>query len=134
MSPTQPRCPQATHAQCNPTLRAWSPPAQNARGLSDAPECHRSAIPSMSPQEPYYVRCIKPNDQKSPTLFDEERCRHQVSYLGLLENVRVRRAGFAYRQPYHRFLLRYGLRPPSRDPRTPPPPHPFTSLCPPGTR
>lgn len=67
------------------------------------------------------MRCIKPNDQKSPTLFDEERCRHQVSYLGLLENVRVRRAGFAYRQPYHRFLLRYGLRPPSRDPRTPPP-------------
>lgn len=62
----------------------------------------------MSPQEPYYVRCIKPNDQKSPTLFDEELCRHQVSYLGLLENVRVRRAGFAYRQPYHRFLQRYG--------------------------
>ncbi|KAM7123677.1 unconventional myosin-Ig isoform 6-T7 [Ciconia maguari] len=60
-------------------------------------------------QEPYYVRCIKPNDQKSPTLFNEERCRHQVSYLGLLENVRVRRAGFAYRQPYHRFLLRYKM-------------------------
>ncbi|KAG8138625.1 hypothetical protein E2320_001442, partial [Naja naja] len=59
--------------------------------------------------EPYYVRCIKPNDQKSPFLFDEERCRHQVSYLGLLENVRVRRAGFAYRQPYHRFLLRYKM-------------------------
>ncbi|ETE66384.1 Myosin-IA [Ophiophagus hannah] len=60
-------------------------------------------------EEPYYVRCIKPNDQKSPFLFDEERCRHQVSYLGLLENVRVRRAGFAYRQPYHRFLLRYKM-------------------------
>ncbi|KAL7977827.1 hypothetical protein Chor_010779 [Crotalus horridus] len=59
--------------------------------------------------EPYYVRCIKPNDHKSPLLFDEERCRHQVSYLGLLENVRVRRAGFAYRQPYHRFLLRYKM-------------------------
>ncbi|XP_058038762.1 unconventional myosin-Ig [Ahaetulla prasina] len=63
----------------------------------------------MEIMEPYYVRCIKPNDQKSPFLFDEERCRHQVSYLGLLENVRVRRAGFAYRQPYHRFLLRYKM-------------------------
>lgn len=31
------------------------------------------------------------------------------SYLGLLENVRVRRAGFAYRQDYTRFLLRYKL-------------------------
>ncbi len=28
----------------------------------------------------------------------------QVNYLGLLENVRVRRAGFAYRQEYWRFL------------------------------
>ncbi|NXJ72343.1 MYO1D protein, partial [Rostratula benghalensis] len=56
--------------------------------------------------EPYYVRCIKPNDKKSPQLFDEERCRHQVEYLGLLENVRVRRAGFAYRQTYEKFLHR----------------------------
>lgn len=74
------------------------------------------------------MRCIKPNDQKSPTLFDEERCRHQVSYLGLLENVRVRRAGFAYRQPYDRFLLRYGPRPPGPPPASAPP-HP--SLPPP---
>ncbi|KAH0627707.1 hypothetical protein JD844_003830 [Phrynosoma platyrhinos] len=65
--------------------------------------------PPFSRQEPYYVRCIKPNDQKSPLFFDVERCRHQVSYLGLLENVRVRRAGFAYRQPYDRFLLRYKM-------------------------
>ncbi|KAM7123674.1 unconventional myosin-Ig isoform 3-T4 [Ciconia maguari] len=66
-------------------------------------------VENLASKEPYYVRCIKPNDQKSPTLFNEERCRHQVSYLGLLENVRVRRAGFAYRQPYHRFLLRYKM-------------------------
>ncbi|NXI38271.1 MYO1G protein, partial [Galbula dea] len=66
-------------------------------------------VENLASKEPYYVRCIKPNDQKSPALFDEELCRHQVSYLGLLENVRVRRAGFAYRQPYHRFLLRYKM-------------------------
>uniref|UniRef100_A0A3Q2QCF6 Unconventional myosin-Id n=1 Tax=Fundulus heteroclitus TaxID=8078 RepID=A0A3Q2QCF6_FUNHE len=59
--------------------------------------------------EPYYVRCIKPNDVKSPLLFEPERCRHQVEYLGLLENVRVRRAGFAYRQTYPRFLQRYKM-------------------------
>lgn len=59
-----------------------------------------------SSQEPYYVRCIKPNEMKSPVLFDDARCQHQVAYLGLVENVMVRRAGFAYRQPYHRFLQR----------------------------
>ncbi|XP_050798428.1 unconventional myosin-Ig isoform X2 [Gopherus flavomarginatus] len=66
-------------------------------------------VENLASKEPYYVRCIKPNDQKSPLLFDAERCRHQVEYLGLLENVRVRRAGFAYRQPYDRFLLRYKM-------------------------
>ncbi|XP_054847259.1 unconventional myosin-Ig isoform X1 [Eublepharis macularius] len=66
-------------------------------------------VENLASKEPYYVRCIKPNDEKSPLLFDVERCHHQVSYLGLLENVRVRRAGFAYRQPYERFLLRYKM-------------------------
>lgn len=54
------------------------------------------------------MRCIKPNEDKVAAKLDEGHCRHQVAYLGLLENVRVRRAGFASRQPYPRFLLRYG--------------------------
>ncbi|NXP34171.1 MYO1D protein, partial [Leiothrix lutea] len=66
-------------------------------------------VDNLTLKEPYYVRCIKPNDKKSPQVFDEERCRHQVEYLGLLENVRVRRAGFAYRQTYGRFLHRYKM-------------------------
>ncbi|XP_062484245.1 unconventional myosin-Id isoform X2 [Pezoporus occidentalis] len=66
-------------------------------------------VDNLASKEPYYVRCIKPNDKKSPQLFDEERCRHQVEYLGLLENVRVRRAGFAYRQTYEKFLHRYKI-------------------------
>lgn len=41
--------------------------------------------------------------------FDAPLVKHQVSYLGLLENVRVRRAGFAYKQEYKEALGRYGL-------------------------
>uniref|UniRef100_A0A8C7LYX1 Myosin 1D n=1 Tax=Oncorhynchus kisutch TaxID=8019 RepID=A0A8C7LYX1_ONCKI len=66
-------------------------------------------VENLACKEPYYVRCIKPNDVKSPLLFEHERCRHQVEYLGLLENVRVRRAGFANRQEYPRFLQRYKM-------------------------
>uniref|UniRef100_A0A673Z155 Myosin Ic, paralog a n=1 Tax=Salmo trutta TaxID=8032 RepID=A0A673Z155_SALTR len=40
-------------------------------------------------------------------LFDEALVRHQVKYLGLMENLRVRRAGFAYRRHYETFLQRY---------------------------
>uniref|UniRef100_A0A8C2HZR1 Unconventional myosin-Id n=1 Tax=Cyprinus carpio TaxID=7962 RepID=A0A8C2HZR1_CYPCA len=68
-----------------------------------------SLVENLASKEPYYVRCIKPNDVKSPLLFEHERCKHQVEYLGLLENVRVRRAGFANRQLYPRFLQRYKM-------------------------
>ncbi|XP_076610912.1 unconventional myosin-Ig isoform X2 [Chaetodon auriga] len=66
-------------------------------------------VDKLACKEPYYVRCVKPNEMKSPVLFDDARCQHQVAYLGLLENVMVRRAGFAYRQPYARFLQRYKM-------------------------
>ena len=36
------------------------------------------------------------------------RVKHQVEYLGLKENIRVRRAGFAYRREFMKFLRRYG--------------------------
>lgn len=59
--------------------------------------------------EPHYVRCIKPNETKQPHDYDEPRVTHQVKYLGILENVRVRRAGFAYRGEFTRFLKRYKI-------------------------
>jgi len=59
--------------------------------------------------EPHYIRCIKPNDDKKSGVFNEERIRHQVRYLGLVENVRVRRAGFAFRMPFEKFLKRYKM-------------------------
>lgn len=58
-------------------------------------------------KEPSYVRCIKPNESKQPGTFDEVLVRHQVKYLGLMENLRVRRAGFAYRRRFEAFLQRY---------------------------
>uniref|UniRef100_A0A8D3EAF5 Unconventional myosin-Ic-like n=1 Tax=Scophthalmus maximus TaxID=52904 RepID=A0A8D3EAF5_SCOMX len=58
-------------------------------------------------KEPSYVRCIKPNDAKQSGRFDEVLVRHQVKYLGLMENLRVRRAGFAYRRRFEAFLQRY---------------------------
>lgn len=66
-------------------------------------------VATLLKKEPFYVRCVKPNDIKSPQLFDDVRVQHQVCYLGLLENVRVRRAGFVHRQRYDKFLLRYKM-------------------------
>ncbi|XP_072775725.1 unconventional myosin-Ia isoform X3 [Taeniopygia guttata] len=60
-------------------------------------------------KNPNYIRCIKPNDAKSAMVFTPELVLAQVRYLGLLENVRVRRAGYAFRQPYGPFLQRYKM-------------------------
>ncbi|XP_012539423.1 unconventional myosin-Ie [Monomorium pharaonis] len=58
---------------------------------------------------PHYIRCIKPNETKKPRDWDHLRVKHQVEYLGLKENIRVRRAGFAYRRPFVKFLHRYAI-------------------------
>jgi len=58
---------------------------------------------------PSYIRTIKPNSNKSPTEFDNKMVLHQVKYLGLCENIRVRRAGFASRQTYEKFVERFYL-------------------------
>jgi len=55
---------------------------------------------------PHYIRCIKPNNVKRSGVFEDQLCMHQVRYLGLYENVRVRRAGFAFRCTFQRFLKR----------------------------
>jgi myosin I len=64
---------------------------------------------TLAQSHPHYIRCIKPNEAKKSALFDDQLVLHQVKYLGLLENVRVRRAGFAFRQTYDRFLRRYKM-------------------------
>ncbi|XP_028291592.1 unconventional myosin-Ib isoform X3 [Gouania willdenowi] len=64
---------------------------------------------NLQTKNPNYIRCIKPNDKKTPHIFTDSLVRHQVSYLGLMENVRVRRAGYAFRQPYEPCLERYKM-------------------------
>ncbi|KAL6100582.1 myo1b [Pungitius sinensis] len=60
-------------------------------------------------KNPNYIRCIKPNDKKASHIFTDTLVCHQVRYLGLMENVRVRRAGYAFRQAYEACLERYKM-------------------------
>eukprot|EP01130_Rhizamoeba_saxonica_P005235 TRINITY_DN209_c0_g1_i1.p1 TRINITY_DN209_c0_g1~~TRINITY_DN209_c0_g1_i1.p1 ORF type:complete len:1059 (-),score=289.97 TRINITY_DN209_c0_g1_i1:43-3219(-) len=66
-------------------------------------------VDALSLCHPHYIRCIKPNDKKAAKNFNTNRVLHQVKYLGLEENVKVRRAGYAYRQVYDKFLYRYAI-------------------------
>ncbi|KAK3720830.1 class II myosin [Vermiconidia calcicola] len=58
---------------------------------------------------PSYIRTIKPNENKSATEYNTPNVLHQIKYLGLQENVRIRRAGFASRQTFEKFVERFYL-------------------------
>lgn len=68
--------------------------------------CTVSCHTILTPQEPHYVRCIMPNWHKAPHEYDEQLVLNQVRYLGLIENMKVRRAGYPYRMRYDRFMHR----------------------------
>jgi myosin heavy subunit len=58
---------------------------------------------------PFFVRCIKPNTQKTPKLVERQLVLSQLRYSGMLETIRVRRAGYTNRTLYREFLGRYGI-------------------------
>lgn len=66
-------------------------------------------VAKLNTATPHFVRCIKPNTRKASDFFDEEMVLRQLSYAGLFEAMRVRRAGYGYRKQFKDFAQRYGL-------------------------
>ncbi|KAJ3021050.1 Unconventional myosin-Ie [Thoreauomyces humboldtii] len=66
-------------------------------------------VETLMASTPSYVRCIKPNETKKAKDWDAKRVEHQVRYLNLKENIRVRRAGYAYRNTFDKFLRRFAI-------------------------
>lgn len=66
-------------------------------------------VATLMKAQPSYIRTIKPNDNKASREYNVGNVLHQIKYLGLQENVRIRRAGFAYRQTFDKFVERFYL-------------------------
>ncbi|CAK7226748.1 class II myosin [Sporothrix curviconia] len=81
------------------------PPTAGDRIRSSA----NALVDTLMRCQPSYIRTIKPNENKSPSEYNQPNVLHQIKYLGLQENVRIRRAGFAYRQSFEKFVERFFL-------------------------
>jgi myosin heavy subunit len=59
--------------------------------------------------EPLFIRCVKPNHEKVPSLFTGELALRQLRYAGLFEAIRIRKSGYAYRVTHDVFANMYSV-------------------------
>nr|XP_039263341.1 unconventional myosin-VIIa-like isoform X3 [Styela clava] len=58
---------------------------------------------------PYFVRCMKPNEFKKANDFDRQLIARQLRYSGMMETIRIRRAGYPIRYTFREFVDRYRM-------------------------
>ena len=68
-----------------------------------------SLMKTLSETSPHYVRCVKPNSQKQPAVFDDRLVTDQLRFSGMLDTIRIRQAGFPIRFSFESFHQRYRI-------------------------
>ncbi|CAK0802707.1 unnamed protein product [Prorocentrum cordatum] len=66
-------------------------------------------VEDLNQTNPRYVRCIKPNGNKAPHDFDSLEIQRQLRCAGMLESIRIRRAGYSVRRPFKEFFNRFRI-------------------------
>jgi myosin heavy subunit len=61
----------------------------------------------LSASEPHYVRCIKPNGEKTPETLKSTPVLEQLKNAGMMETIRIRQKGFATRSLHTEFFAQY---------------------------
>lgn len=82
-------------------------------------------IESMSKCNPWFIRCIKPNNDKSPMRFDMPVVLEQLRYTGMLDTIKIRQSGYPVRLKFQQFVERYRYLLPGKPPRG----APYRDLC-----
>merc|ERR1719453_189636 len=64
-------------------------------------------VEDLNKTHPRYIRCIKPNANKAAHDFDSLDVQRQLRCAGMLESIRIRRAGYPVRKPFKEFFNRF---------------------------
>uniref|UniRef100_A0A6M2FA78 Myosin motor domain-containing protein n=1 Tax=Populus davidiana TaxID=266767 RepID=A0A6M2FA78_9ROSI len=63
----------------------------------------------LNSTEPYYIRCVKPNNLLKPATFDNINVIQQLRSGGVLEVIRIKCAGYPAHRTFSEFLIRFGI-------------------------
>ncbi|XP_067635341.1 unconventional myosin-XV [Eurosta solidaginis] len=64
-------------------------------------------LQSMGRCNPWFVRCIKPNNDKHALKMDMPCVLQQLRYLGMLDTIQIRQKGYPVRLKFQHFVERY---------------------------
>lgn len=64
-------------------------------------------LQSMGKSNPWFVRCIKPNNDKQALRMDMPCVLQQLRYLGMLDTIKIRQNGYPVRLRFQHFVERY---------------------------
>ncbi|KAJ3157501.1 cytochrome c oxidase subunit 1, partial [Irineochytrium annulatum] len=64
-------------------------------------------VSTLGATMPHYVRCIKPNPDKEPFGFEDGMVLSQLRYSGMLDTIRIRKAGYPMRIPFETLCRAY---------------------------
>jgi len=68
-----------------------------------------SLMTTLHSTSPHFIRCIVPNETKTPGAVDAALIMHQLTCNGVLEGIRICQKGFPNRMPYADFKHRYKI-------------------------
>lgn len=64
-------------------------------------------LQSMAKCNPWFVRCVKPNNDKQALRMDMPCVLQQLRYLGMLDTIKIRQKGYPVRLRFQHFVERY---------------------------
>ena len=98
---SSPSSPSTTTTTTNTTTTSSSSVSTQFRNQLDV------LLSTLSSTAQHYVKCIKPNSNKTPKEFNARLVTEQLKYNGVLEIVRIRRDGYSIRLPFIEFYQTY---------------------------
>ncbi|ESO09899.1 hypothetical protein HELRODRAFT_190322 [Helobdella robusta] len=62
---------------------------------------------TLNQATPFFIRCIKSNQDKAAKVFDDELVERQLRYTGMLATVKIRQSGYNYRLSIEDFVYSF---------------------------